>query len=71
MQATSKPDLVHRTKKFVPLLLSCVGFAACGLYQLQIKKDLSDTQPKCVTDPETREQAMSEKQRMDKAAARP
>ena len=71
MQAASKPDLVQRTKKFVPLIVSCVGFAAWGLYQLQIKQDLSETQPKCVTDPETRGMAMLEKERMDKAAARP
>lgn len=63
MQATVKPNLVQRTTKFVPLAAACVGFTAYGLYQVQAEKDIAGTQPKCISDPETREMAVSERER--------
>lgn len=51
MQAFAKPNLIQRTKKFVPLAAACVGFTAYGLYQVQAEKDIAGTQPKCTSDP--------------------
>ena len=70
MQAPSKPNLVQRTGKFLPLAAACAAFTAWGLYQLQVKKDFNDLQPNCVSTPETADMAQEERKRMDHAAKR-
>ena len=70
MQASSKPNLLQRTGKFLPMIAACAAFPAWGLYQLQVRKDLNDLQPSCVSTPETADMATAERKRMEQAAAR-